>query len=275
MPLARLPAAREKAAATVVSGRIVIAGGLSNAGPSTSTVFAVSRSGTVRTLAPLAAPLHDAAAAAVNGRVLVFGGGQAEGSDQIVQADPGPARQVGRLPQPLSDLASATLGASAYLVGGWNGTHLNTTVYRSGGSGTPSPAGRLPLGVRYPAAAAVGGRIVVAGGEDAAGAPTRSVTAFDPHSGRASRVATLPAAIDHAPGVAYAGRFYLVGGLRAGSPSNDVLSWAPGERRFVQVGTLPTPLADAAAVPFAGGIALVGGRGPSGPVDTVLLLRPR
>jgi N-acetylneuraminic acid mutarotase len=207
--------------------------------------------------------------------VLLFGGGQAEGSDQIVQVQPGRAHQVAHLPQPLSDLASASVDGTTYLVGGWNGATPSTAVYRFRGDGDPTQVGRLPLGVRYPGAAAVAGRIVVAGGEDSTGNATREVSVFDPRSGRSRQVAALPAPVDHAAGVALAGRFYLVGGLRRGSPSDSVLSWTPGERRFVRAGRLPVPLADAAAVPFAGGIAVIGGRGPSGAADSVLLLRPR
>ena len=273
--IASLPAPREKAAAAAIgSDGIVVAGGLSRAGSSTATTFVIDREGVVGSVGALPAPIHDAAAAAADGQVLVFGGGTG-GSDRVVQVHPGRPHQVARLPQRLTDLAAAEIGGSAYLVGGWNGSTANTVVYRARGAADPSPAGRLPLGVRHPATAAVAGRIVVAGGDDAAGRPTSRVSVFDPRSRRTTAVAALPAPIDHAAGAAVAGRFYLVGGVRAGAPSDEVLSWAPRERHFVRAGRLPMPLADAAAVSFGGGIAVIGGRGRSGPTNGVLLMGPR
>jgi serine/threonine-protein kinase PknK len=270
--LAPLPSARSGIAAATFGSSIVIAGGLDQAGVSTASVFTIDERPSAA-IARLPGPIHDAAAAQLGGRLLVFGGGQSKGSDRIIAALPGPPRQIGRLPQALSDLDAVAIGAVAYVVGGWNGTDTNRDIYAIRPSAQVNVAAMLPVGVRYPVAAALGGRVIVAGGETASGAPTAAAWSFDPPTGRIARLPGLPVPTDHTAGAALGGRVYVLGGLRNGAFTDAIVSWAPGEHRWRPAGHLPEPLADEGAVPFAGGIAVVGGRGPSGKLATVTLLR--
>ena len=128
--------------------------------------------------------------------------------------------------------------------------------------------------VRYPAAAALSGQVIVAGGETASGAPTARAWSFDPVARRVTRLPDLPAATDHSAAAMLGGRVYVIGGLRNGAFTDAIMSWAPGERRWRSAGHLPAPLADEGAVPFAGGIVVLGGRGPGGKLASVTLLRP-
>lgn len=187
---------------------------------------------------------------------------------------PGRPRQIGTLPQPLSDLVAASIGAVAYVAGGWNGSNTNAHIYAVRANGGVRTAGSFPVGVRYPAAAALGGQLILAGGELASGSPTRQAWAFDPVSRRVSRPPDLPFAVDHTSGAVLDGRFYLIGGLRAGVYSSAILSWAPGERHWRRAGHLPGPLADTGAVSFDGGIAVLGGRNSAGKVTSVILMKP-
>lgn len=272
--VATLPAARERtASATTSGGDIVVSGGLSAAQSSTQSVWSVLGDGSVRTLAPLPSPIHDAAATALGATVLIFGGGQTEGSIRVLRARPAPPALVGQLPQALSDLDAVTIGERAFVVGGWNGSVPNPAVYSATADGHVTLAGHLPVGLRYPAAAALNGQVVVAGGEGTGGSSTRTVLSWDPRTGRTTRPPELPEPVSHAAGIALHGRFFLIGGVRAEQPSDLILSWAPGEPRFQVSGHLPRALADTAAVPFAGGIAVVGGRSANGPVDGVWVLR--
>ncbi len=198
-----------------------------------------------------------------------------EGTDQIVRVLPGPAAQAGSLRRPLSDGVGVTVGGAGYLAGGWDSTVLDPRIYRVAPNATARPIGRLPVGIRYPAAAAIGGRIVIAGGETAAGVASADVWSFDPRTRKVVAGPRLPTAIDHAAGAALGGRFYVIGGLRGGAPWSGVLSWAPGEQRFSRAGRLPRALADASAVPAGAGIVLVGGRTGGGRVGDVWLLRAR
>ena len=147
-----LPAARSGIAASVFGGRIIVSGGLDNAGVSTDTVLAIDSAGRASTLSILPTPVHDAASAVLAGRLVLFGGGPTEGSDRIVQVRPGAPRLLGNLPQPLSDLTSTTIGSTVYIVGGWNGTDTNRYIYAVSPAGSVSPRASIPQGVRYPAA---------------------------------------------------------------------------------------------------------------------------
>ncbi len=253
----------------------MVSGGISPAGVSTTTVFRVDGRGVASAAAELPSPVHDAAAAEISGRLLLFGGGRSEGSDRIVEVLPAPPRLVGTLPQALSDLDAVPLGGVVYVVGGWNGSLTNREIYAVRSGGTVNRAGSFPMGVRYPAAGALAGRVILAGGETTSGSPTSSAWSFDPATRAIGRLPDLPFPTDHAAGASLAGRFYVIGGVRRGMLTSAVLSWAPGDARWHDAGHLPAPLADLAAAPLDSGIAVVGGRGPGGPVSTVTLLKAR
>ncbi len=269
----RLSAARSGIAASVLGGRIIVSGGLDDTGVSTGTVLTVGKTRRTSSLAALPAPVHDAASAVLGGRLLLFGGGQSEGSDRIVQVRPGPPRLISKLPQSLSDLAAATIGSTAYVAGGWNGTDTNRHIYRVLPAGSVSPLASIPQGVRYPAVGALGGRLIIAGGETASGSPTTHAWSFDPASDSVTRLPNLPAPTDHTSGIALGGTFYVLGGLRDGAFTDSIISWRPGQRHWEAAGRLPRPVADGAAVPFVGGIAFVGGRDSGGRLATVTILR--
>ncbi len=272
--LGALPEARSGIAAARFGAGIVVSGGLSPAGESTSTIFRLGATGASAALATLPGPVHDAAATAIAGRLLLFGGGQFEGSNRIVSVLPGRPRVIGALPQALSDLDAVTIDGRAYVVGGWDGTRTNSEIYAVTAGGHASTVGRLALGVRYPAAAALAGRLVVAGGETTSGAPTRQAWSFDPATGELLRLPDLPVATDHAAAAALGPRVYVLGGLRRGAFTAAILSWSPGERRWRASGRLPSAIADLGAVAFDGGIATIGGRDSSGKLAAVRLLRP-
>jgi hypothetical protein len=275
-PLATLPAPIQDAAVARVGGTVYAAGGLTPADTSSAAVSAFpAAGGRSRSLASLPQPVHDGAAAPSGGAAVLFGGGQTEGTDAIVRVAPGAPRSVGRLPKPLSDNGAVAVGRAVYVAGGWDGTTPNTAIYRYTSGGTPHLAAKLPRGLRYAAAATLDGKLLLAGGEDATGAPTRDIWSYDPAGGRVVRAGRLPAPLDHAAAAAVGNRLYVLGGLRGGSPTATILSWAPGEPRAHRAGRLPQPLSDEAAVDVPGGVAVVGGRTASGAVDQVRLLRPQ
>jgi hypothetical protein len=255
--------------------QIVVMGGKVSDGTSTPIVTVLGVTGPVGSGATeLPGAVHDAAAAVVGGRLLLLGGGASEGSPNIIQVLPGPPRLVGALPQPLSDLAAATVRGTAYVLGGWNGQVLNPNIYLVPPGAPPTVVGRLPLPVRYPAVAAVAGRVLVAGGETSTGEPTTRAWSFDPGSGRVVPLPDLPVATDHTAGVSLDGHFCVVGGLRQGVFTDRIVCLRPGGQSWQPAGHLSAPVADLNAVPFRGGVAVLGGRGSSGPVATATLLSP-
>src|SRR5205085_893638 len=151
--------------------------------------------------------------ALMGSRIFVFGGGPSEGTDVVQSFDPGSvqSRIAGHLPQPLSDLATATIGGTTYLVGGWTGSTYNSTVYATKDGTHFEKAGTLPEAVRYPAVTPLGSRLIIAGGQTTS-SETADVISFDPSSGKATKIATLPAAVAHAAAFALGSTVYIVGG---------------------------------------------------------------
>ena len=75
--------------------------------------------------------VFDAAGAMIGGRLVVFGGGSSAGTD-IVQAfdlATGTSSAIGHLPLALSDLSSAVVGNTVYLVGGYDGITPRAEIY--------------------------------------------------------------------------------------------------------------------------------------------------
>ena len=62
----------------------------------------------------------------------MFGGGSLTELDHILKVDPATASvsTAGRLPSPSSDVAVTQVGATAYIVGGYDGTKFLNTVAR-------------------------------------------------------------------------------------------------------------------------------------------------
>jgi len=273
-----LPAPVERAAAAVVGGTVVVAGGLDTSLASTNGVYTLDpRRGTVTRLGTVPQAFHDAAAAAIGTRLFVFGGGSAESTATVQSFDlrSRQGRIAGRLPIALSDLASVTIGGTVYLVGGWNGVHPQPTIWATTDGVHFRRAGALPVGLRYPAVAALAGTIVIAGGQDAAGAPTSSVFVFDPSRGTVKRIGSLPAPVSQAAAVAGGKDVFVLGGRdAAGNAVATVTAIDPVSGAIVPGPALPTPVADAAAAAAQQESFLIGGwRGAL--VGSVLAVRPR
>src|SRR5207302_1583809 len=104
---------------------------------------------------------------------------------------------TGHLPIALSDISSATVGNTVYLVGGYDGTVPRREIYATSDGRTFRVAATLPQGLRYAAVTAVGSTVVVAGGQAASG-PVSTVSALDTKTGALTRLATLPAPVTEA-----------------------------------------------------------------------------
>jgi len=234
-------------------GKILALGGL--VGRSSSTEVLLGLPSRLRAAGHLPVPTHDAGAALSDGSAYLFGGGEATSTPAIVRIDPanGSARAAGSIGEPLSDLGAADVGGTAYLVGGYTGTRYATAVLRFRPGRTPALVTRLPSGLRYAGVAALGGRIYVAGGLTTAG-PSRAVLAVDPAAGTVTRVATLPAPIDHVALAALGSRLLLLGGS-----SRTVLAIDPARRTVRATATLPQALTDPAAVSLGGSVYVLGG----------------
>jgi YVTN family beta-propeller protein len=261
-PLGQLSAAVQDAAAAPLPGGALLAGGLTPADVSTPAIARV-QGGRERSLGNLPAALHDAAAVRLGGSVYLFGGG--DGVRQlagILRIFPGPPATVGALPAPSSDQAAAAIGGTAYVVGGYTGVRWLDTIVAWRPGGRPRVVGHLPGALRYAAVAAAGGRLVIAGGSTPADTASSAVLAFDPATGRVTRIGSLSAPTTHAAAAAIGKLVYVIGGrgATADTPTAAIEAVDPLRRRVVAAGTLTAARSDLAAVSVGGRILLAGGR---------------
>jgi hypothetical protein len=269
----RLPAPVQRAVAVGSGSGIIIAGGLDAAGASTNGVFRLdASSGHLARLGTVPEPFHDAAASLLGNRLFVFGGGSTQSSSSVQAFDLAARRGavVAHLPRPLSDVASATVGRTTYLVGGYDDHVPRAEIYATTDGTHFTLAARLPHGVRYPAVAASGGRVVIAGGILASGAPSSAVYAFDPGSGQVRVLGQLATAVGHASAATLGGSVYIVGGVDA---SGRPVASATRVNAKVSHLALSVPVADAAVAQVGSQAFLVGGRRGGRAVSDVRVLR--
>jgi len=269
-----LPAPVQDATSAPWRGGAILAGGLTAADVSTSAVELVDARGNV---IPLPQALHDSTAASLGKAVYLFGGGDGVAQlDAIVRVAPGSHPIVARLPAPSSDQSGAPVGRAEYVVGGYTGTEWLDTIVRWEPGHVAQVVGRLPTPLRYAAVAAVGGKVVIAGGSKPDGTASAAVLVFDPATRRVTRIASLAAPTTHAAAAALGRYVYVIGGRGAvlGTLTAAVEAIDPVRRKVIRAGTLQAARSDLAAVGLPGKILLVGGREASGTVATVSQLAP-
>ena len=293
-------------------GRLIVLGGLTPDGASSSGVYAVrTRTGAARRIGALGVAFHDAAAAVTGGRALVFGGGSAA-SIATVQGYTLPGRR-GRaaapasLPKARSDLAAVTMGATTYLLGGYDGARPDAAVLATTDGLAFRTVAALRVPLRYPAVAALGGKIYVFGGEAVtgshAGVPVNTIQAVDPARHSSTIVGKLPESLAGALAVTMGGEVFVAGGestvpqprapgmgttqYRARAPGTagessgaatvtvpTIWAFQPSTGRLLPAGRLQVPVSHA-AVAVTGSMAwIVGGESHGHLVAAVQMIRP-
>ena len=279
----RLPTPISGEAIAPAGGHLLVIGGLTAADASSRQILRLSPTGPAPGWAgALAQPLHDAAAVSLGKRTLVFGGGSASSTsaiEAVAGARPGGsmlARVSGRLPAPRSDLAAAVAGGRGIVLGGYDGTRLAHDVLATSGARHLKTVGRLPIPVRYPAVAALGGDVYSFGGETTSGKATAAIQRIDPASGRARVVGRLPAPCAHASAVALGGDVFVLGGTIGGKASDHVVTFDPTSSRSHVSARLPIAVTNGAAGTIGSTGYLVGGIGAGGsPLASVITIRAR
>jgi outer membrane protein assembly factor BamB len=310
-----VPVSRE-VAVTGPGDRLVVLGGLTAGGASATGIYAFrAGTGVVHRLGALSAAVHDAAAAVIGGRVVVFGGGSPASVATVQSLGLGGSRvrsgiaaAAGSMPVRRSDAAAVTIGSAVYVVGGYDGARADAAVLATADGRTFARVAVLPVPVRYPAVAALGGKILVFGGQAItgphAGAPVAAIQAVDPVRHTAAVIGRLPEPLAGAVAVTVGGELFVAGGESpaaqprtpgvgatqlgpgeksalagagaASSTSTVSTIWAfdPAARRLLPAGHLQVPVSHA-AVTVAGGAAwIVGGESNGALVASVQMLRP-
>ena len=279
-----LPVGVSRTVLLASGGRLLALGGLAAGDTTTARIWSIDTArGAARQVGRLAAAVHDASGAVLGGRALVFGGGAAT-TVSVVQAwDGRRTTTVGSLPQPRSDSAAATIGTTAYVVGGFTGQAMARDVLATTDGRAFRVIGRLRIGVRYPAVAAVGRFVYIVGGELAttegtlAGGQTDAVQRVDPATGAVRVIGHLGRRLGHATAFALGGRLFVAGGRRGATATADVVEVNLQNGTARRVGRLPRAMSDAAAAVVGSVAWLVGGEtsGPSAPVKAVVAVRVR
>jgi N-acetylneuraminic acid mutarotase len=272
-----LPVALQDAAAAPLQGQqFVLLGGL-EAGEGSTAAVAVLDAGRVIARASLPEPQHDAQAARLGGMVYVFGGGQESSYNHILRFDPATTSvtQAGELPQATSDAAVAEVGETAYVIGGYNGQQALDTIVAWRPGGSAEVVAHLPSGLRYGAAAAASGGIVIAGGTPGEGANS-AILRFDPATRALQSIGQMPAPVEHASAFALGRYVYVVGGRGAaqGSQTADLIAIDSTSGHAVRIAQLPQPLSDAAVTESGGHVWVAGGSSTSGVAASILELEP-
>jgi hypothetical protein len=267
----RLPSPVEREVAIGHGDGVILAGGLDAAGGSTDGVFRLNATtGALTPLGTVPQAFHDAAGAIFGNELYVFGGGAAQSSSSVQRFDltTRVGSIVGRLPTALSDIAAATTPTGVYLVGGYDGHDPRREIYRTTDGRHFKLVARLPIGLRYPAVAAVGGTIVIAGGASSTGTSDR-VYALQTRDDTLRLLGRLPAAAAHAQAFALEGEVYVAGGVdAAGHIRETIARIEPTTGRITEIpGALP--VSDAATVASARSALVIGGATTTGPSNTV------
>jgi len=260
----------QDAAAVALDGRrAMLLGGLTATDASRRDIRITTPTGD-HAAGQLPTALHDTAAARLGRAVYLFGGGTGANtqSDEIVRVPAAgeSATIVGRLPSPSSDQSAAAIGGTVYVVGGYTGSRwLDTIVAWRPGAAARTVA-HLPFPLRYAAVAAVGTRLVIAGGSLENGAASDAVLEYTPPNRRAIRIGRLPSPTTHAAAAALGEVAYVIGGRGAAvnAATARIVAVDLQTKRVRAAGSLARPRSDLAAVTLGNLILLAGGRGASG-----------
>ena len=117
---------------------------------------------------------------------------------------------------------------------------------------------RLPAPVQREVAVAAGGRVLVAGGLDAAGRSTSGVFSLDPSSGHLTSLGSMPQAFHDATGALLGQRLFVFGGGAAQS-SASVQQFDLRTRRGSIASHLPRALSDVSSAMVGDSVYVVGG----------------
>jgi len=303
----QMPVALSRPSVVADGSGLTVLGGLATSQASLNSVYAVNvAGGLVVPAGTLAAGVHDAAGAAIGHAAFVLGGGSPNTVATVqsvptpavpTSATPGPATTgtvVGQLPAPRSDLATATVGSTTYVVGGYDGTTYEPQVLATTDGTRYTTVAQLPVPVRYPAVVASGGLLYVFGGQTASAGSTTTATddvqVVDPATHSAKVVAHLPQPCYGAAAFVLAGSIYVAGGqVPGGVTLTTIDAFVPSTAKVLNAGLLPQAEAFGGYATVGSGRGavgyIVGGEvasqsGPdqagigSGTLQTVLSLRP-
>ncbi len=273
------------------SSSLLLVGGRTAAGQASSGIFTLNTAtGALSQAGSLPHGLADAAGSISNGAALIAGGSSGTAVQSTVLSIPLPSGSVGTLHAAvagslqggLAGAASVSYDGATYLIGGSSGSAAVSTILRSTGS-TFTAVAHLRVPVEYAAAAVLGGKIYIFGGDTAGtgsgGSPTAAIQEFDPSTHAVQRVGSLPEPLAGAAAATLGTTVYLAGGETAhtgnASAVTGVLAFNPATRAMLTAGTLMVPVAHAGYAVVNGRLWIIGGETAQGTaVSAVQVVSP-
>jgi N-acetylneuraminic acid mutarotase len=229
---APLPVGLNHAGAVAVGRKIFVIGGFLENGAASAECFAYDPSSNRwNRVASLLSPRGSPAVAVMDGLVHAVGGNDRGSITAHDVYDPGKDAWTSRAPLPVGRdhlaLIADPAEAKLYAFGGRIGTYAHNTDYAEAyDPATDTWAERSPMPTARSgiAAALLGGRIYVIGGENPRGVFTQ-VEAYDPASDRWSQAAPLPQGRHGTGAVAIGATLYLPAGgaINGGSQPTDTM----------------------------------------------------
>lgn len=263
-----LPQPISRAVAVPAGDGVELIGGRTTAKVSTDELVQWTPQGQSTVTGHLARRVHDASVTILGGHPFVFGGGDGGSVADVQEVGAGRTTMAGMLPTGRSDLSAATVGDTAYVVGGFDDTAGQRDVLATADGKTFTTVAALPGTVRYGGVVTVGKRILIFGGEDG-GRSSDAVLAFDPAKATVEQIANLPVRLSHASAFVMDGHVYVAGGETDGVRHADIYAFDVASGRFEVVGQLPEVRSDAAVAVVGRTAYLLGGETPTA-VDTVV-----
>jgi len=280
-----VPISREVVAAGS-GGRLVVLGGLRPGGGTTSGVYGVSTgNGRTRYVGALNTAVHDAAVAVIGGRAVVFGGGSTSTISTVQSfslrgtSSGRSGAQLGSMPNPRSDATAVTVGQTTFVVGGYDGTRPDANVLATTDGRKFKPIAKLPVAVRYPAVAALGGQIYVFGGQAIggphSGAPVDDIQVVDPRKGTAAVIGHLATPLAGAVAMTLHNEVFVAGGETGRATLSTIWAFNPTTKpRLLPAGRLQVPVSHAAVAVIGSTAWIVGGESRGRLVSAVQMVRP-
>jgi N-acetylneuraminic acid mutarotase len=273
-----LPEALSRSVVLPVGTNVGIFGGLTAGGVSSRNVYQVDpTNGMSTTAGTMASPVHDAAGAVIAGSYFIFGGGgttETAAVQKFTAAAPNhlTGSLAGNLPAKRADLTVATENGHTYLVGGYDGSKWLAPVLDTTDGGAFITVAQLNPAVRYPAVAALNGKLYVIGGELSPNeADANNVQVIDLKSFAVTQLGPLPEALSHAAAAVLDGTIYVFGGRSMGHAVDTISVFNTTTGQLNPVGHLPAARSDMGVGVVGQTVYLIGGEGDNGkPVSSVV-----
>ena len=233
-----------------------------------------------RELSGLSTPRQQTAGAVFGGRIWLLGGLAGETAAEATATTDNFDPAIGNwtagpdLPGPVHHATAATLGDALVLIGGWKPQGADLTANTSGEvlalrgeTWEQSPALNHPRAAA--AAAVVGDKLVVVGGQGPDGELVSETEVFDGEQW--SDAAPIPTPREHLAAASDGRYLYAVGGRDLSADKNlaTLERYDPATDEWTALAEMPTASGSFGAAIVAGNLVAVGGEAPTDVVDAV------